>query len=114
MSFFSSIAKFFGKSSIDVEIKSTDATNSFVLKSVPPVYNRNWRQGMWVMHENKIAIIFKIGEPCTIHYVDPHNGETIGEVQTSLGSLRQARYNEIPACRMGLSVEKALELGYGA
>lgn len=114
MTFLSSLAKFFGKSSIDVEIKSTDDKNTFVLKSVPPVYNRNWRQVMWVMHENKIAIIFKIGEPCTIHYVDPHTGETIGEVQTSLGALRQARYNEIPACRMGLTPEKALELGYGA
>ena len=114
MSFFSSIAKFFGKSSIDVEIKSTDDTNTFVLRSVPPIYNRNWRQGMWVMHDNKIAIIFKIGEPCVIHYVDPATGFTIGELSTSLGSLRQARLNEIPACRNTFSAQTALELGYGA
>ena len=114
MSFISSLAKFFKKSSIDVEIKSTDATNSFVLKSEPKVYNKNWRQGMWVMHDNKIAIIFKIGEPCVIHYVDSQTGETIGELQTSLGSLRQARLNEIPACRNTFSPQTALELGYGA
>ena len=84
------------------------------IKTQPKVYNKNWRQGMWVMCNDRIAILYKIGEPCLIHYVDSASGETISEEATSLNNLRQARYVEIPTCRMGLSPEKALELGYGA
>lgn len=69
---------------------------------------------MWVMCNDRVAILYKIGEPCLIHYVDSVSGETTSEEATSLNNLRQARYVEIPTCRMQLSPEKALELGYGA
>ena len=115
MSFLSSIAKFFGKSSIEIEIKpEEDQPNTFVFKHEPVPIIVNWRQGMWVMHEDRIAIIHRLNDPCVIHFVDPATGETIREATASLGSLRQARYNEIPACRNSFTVERALELGYGS
>jgi hypothetical protein len=96
------------------QVLESPAPSTHTIKAPPQVYNKNWRQGMWVMHDDHIAILYKIGEPSLVHYVDTSSGETVKEVSTSLGALRQARFVEIPTSRMKLSQEKALELGYGA
>jgi hypothetical protein len=69
---------------------------------------------MWVMHQDKIALIFKIDTSIEIHYTDPVTGVNIGQATVPLDVLRQARYIEIPINRRGISAEAALELGYGA
>lgn len=80
----------------------------------PAVVAKQWRTGMWVIFNTKVAILVKIDAPCTIHMVDPITGLTIEEVHTSLDSLRQATYEEIPLVRRGFSKETARGLGYGS
>jgi hypothetical protein len=88
---------------------------SFAPKVKPTVHlPKAWRTGMWVMYENRIGIIFKLGEACEIHFTDPESGDTIAIEQVHINGLRQARWIEIPAKRRGFTQEKALELGYGA
>jgi hypothetical protein len=69
-----------------------------------------WRNNMWVMAPRGIGIIFKLGEPCVVHYVG-ENGLTVGEEQLPLQQLRQALYLEIPENRRG-DIDKARRLGY--
>ena len=82
-------------------------------KQQPTQTQKTWRTGMWVMYQNKIAVLFTIDNPCEIHYTDAMTGETIGTALVPLDALRQARYPEIPANRRMISADKALELGYG-
>lgn len=86
----------------------------FSPKQVPVAINKNWRNGMWVMYGEQIAIISKVGDPCEIHYVYLFTGETVGVDNIPLNALRQARWIEIPECRRNLTPAKGLELGYGA
>jgi len=83
-------------------------------KEPPAVTVKNWRQGMWVVHEGKVGVLFSIDVPCDIHYVDTNTGETTSTGKALVGALRQATYHEIPAIRRGLSQEAAKELGYGS
>lgn len=79
---------------------------------VPP---RGWRRGMWVMHGNDIGIIVSLDSICEVHYVNDTSGETVRADNVPLGALRRAKFSEIPECRkIGITPEKAEELGYGA
>lgn len=72
-----------------------------------------WRNNMWVMTPYGIGILFKIGNPNTVHLVDPKTGETLKEISVVHNSLRQAKLAEIPASRkVGLTPERATRLGY--
>lgn len=83
------------------------------LRLKPPVVS-NWRSGMWVVFENKPAILHKVFEHTgELHFVDEKDGTTVLIVQASLNSLRQALFQEIPECRRGFSEATAKELGYG-
>ena len=89
--------------------------SKLVAKRTPPVsVAKSWKTGMWVMHQDKIAILAAIDTPAEIHYVNPATGENVGQALVPLDALRQARYIEIPATRRGISADAALELGYGA
>lgn len=79
----------------------------------PEVPIRGWRKGMWVMHGDTIGILAAIGDPCEVHYVNEHTGETTQVVYAPLNSFRRARFPEIPISRRGISEEQAKELGYG-
>ena len=76
--------------------------------------SRNWREGMWVMHDNRVAILFALSSTVNIHYVDAITGNTISALEVPISSLRQARYLEIPECRRNIPEEVAKGLGYGA
>jgi len=80
----------------------------------PPVYvGKSWKAGMWVLYQDKIAVIANIADLTEIHYTDKITGENIGVAHVPLAALRQARYTEIPQQRRLISAETALELGYG-
>jgi len=83
-------------------------------KLAPPVVNKTWKTGMWVMFQNKPALIAGLNEQTEIHYVDPVTGETTGVGFVPMNLLRQARYNEIPTNRRPASAALAMERGYGA
>lgn len=83
-------------------------------KLAPPVVNKTWKSGMWVVFQNKTAIIVNLNEQTEIHYVDGVTGETTGVGFVPMNVLRQARYNEIPTNRRPVSAAIAMELGYGA
>lgn len=83
-------------------------------KLPPPVVNKIWKRGMWVVFQNKPAIIANLNEQTEIHYVDEVTGETTGIGMVPMNVLRQARYNEIPTSRRPASAAIAMELGYGA
>ena len=83
-------------------------------KEPPAVTVKNWRQGMWVVHEGKIAILFEIGTPSIIHYVDMTTGETTSVGSVLISALRQAKWLEIPATRRPPTLEIAQGLGYGS
>ena len=70
-----------------------------------------WRNNMWVMTPNGVGIIFKLGEPCTVHLVNEMDGTTKASIEISTELLRQAKFAEIPECRK-CSEEKAQRLGY--
>ena len=78
------------------------------------VVNKTWKAGMWVMCQNKPAIIAKLEDPVEIHFTDAITGEYAGTEFVPLSSLRQARHMEIPVARQNISAEYAKELGYGA
>lgn len=82
-------------------------------KQRPSRVVKNWKSGMWVMYQDKIAILASLGDLAEIHYTDSHTGENIGKAFVPLEVLRQARYPEIPALRRLISEEAAKELGYG-
>lgn len=84
----------------------------FEPKQVTVPISKAWRQGMWVMCNDKPAILFKLGEPCIVHFVDSQTGETVEAKEVSVYALRQCRYDEIPECRRMISKERAEELGY--
>jgi len=89
--------------------------SKIVTKRSPPVsVAKSWKAGMWVMHQDKIAVIANVNSLTEIHYTDKITGENIGVANVPVDSLRQARYSEIPVNRRGISAEAALELGYGA
>lgn len=81
----------------------------------PQAPSKNWRKGMWVwvVPEKRIAILTSIDPVCEIHYVAQETGETTLITQTSINSLRQATWLEIPPSRRG-DQERARELGYGS
>jgi hypothetical protein len=94
-------------------IKSFFSTQP-VKQDVPVVFiDKGWRTGMWVMVDGQIGILFKLGDPCSIHLVNPQTGETTSEEMIPIGKLRQARFGEIPQCRRHFTEQRALELGYG-
>lgn len=80
----------------------------------PTKVRRNeWRNGMWVMTSKGVGIIFQMGNDLLIHLVDPKTGETVNATIEHRQAVRQARYDEIPACRkVGLTKERAEFLGY--
>jgi hypothetical protein len=74
-----------------------------------------WRTGMWVISDGKIAILHKIvdysGE---VHYVNEETGETYLIKLVPLDSLTQAKYNQIPSSRLAsFDREVARSMGYG-
>ena len=81
---------------------------SFVLQSAPKSV---WRNNMWVMTPDGVGIIFDLKEPVVIHLVSTMNGETIRTGYYQSEVVRQAKFDEIPACRQ-CSRERATELGY--
>lgn len=88
-------------------------TNWVSPKTAPLIVNKSWRNGMWVMHGGKIAVIANIGNPTEIHYTDKITGENIGIGMVDLQELRQATYAEVPVNRQQISSNAARELGYG-
>lgn len=78
-----------------------------------PVVSKTWRTGMWVMYQDKIAVLAVISELAEIHYTDSIKGENIGIAYVPLASLRQARWPEIPEQRRMISETVGRELGYG-
>lgn len=60
-----------------------------------------------------IGILFKLDTMCDVHLVDVKTGETTSCISVPLNGLRQAKLEEIPACRrVGLTPERAQYLGY--
>jgi hypothetical protein len=86
----------------------------FLPKDKPVLVPKQWKTGMWVIFQTEPYILHKVGDPCEIHGVDKHTGDTIIIQQTSLDFLRQATYDEIPAIRRNISREQAKELGYAS
>jgi len=80
---------------------------------IPFLITRDWRKGMWVVCNGLPAILVTIADPCEIHYVDKKTGETTNISFVPITALRQAKFTDIPECRLGISEEKAKELGYG-
>jgi len=91
----------------------TSLTNWMAPKTPPTYVGKSWKSGMWVMYQDKIAVIANIAELTEIHYTDKITGENIGIAYVPLEALRQARFPEIPSQRRMVSADKALELGYG-
>ncbi len=80
----------------------------------PPTFT--WmRRGMWVMVNNKIAILHQIDSVgIEVHFVDSETGETYLVEYVPMGAARQAKYYEIPECRRkDFPIELAKEYGYG-
>jgi len=77
----------------------------------PPVIKSLWRNNMWVMAPQGVGVLFALGAPCIVHLVD-EIGETKGVVQLPAEQLRQAKWDEIPESRRGVSRERGLYLGY--
>lgn len=90
----------------------------FVFPVVTPEPNPKpdslWKRGMWIVQDSKVGILadFK-GQDVVFHEVNVSTGATEKEYQVSVNAIRQAKYYEIPACRMGVSRDVARELGYG-
>jgi len=81
----------------------------------PVVQNKAWRKGMWVINqEQEPSILWTVGDSCVIHVVSKTTGETVKECSVSLNELRQARWEEIPECRRGITKEAGEALGYGS
>lgn len=89
---------------------------TFKPKEVPEnLYGRMWRTGMWVTYADKYTgVLFKLDAVCEVHMVDPTTGLTTDVQRIPIGSLRQAKWKEIPEVRRKISKEKGLELGYGS
>lgn len=84
------------------------------LKVVVP--SSTWRVGMWVVNAstNDIGVIASFDKGTVVfHKVDRVSGETVGMEFIPFDGIRQAKYNEIPSCRMSVSRNVAKELGYG-
>jgi len=90
---------------------SFGTTSTTIIK--PSTTLKGWKLGMWVVTNTQIGILYSL-TPLTVHLVDKVTGETIQEIYPLLDSLRQATYDEIPACRRQITKEKAMELGYGS
>jgi hypothetical protein len=86
------------------------------VKVQPEKVIRGWKQGMWVMITvtNKPAILFRLGESCEVHLVNPQTGVTVEKQDVPLTGLRQAKWAEIPLCRRGITQEEGKALGYGS
>lgn len=69
-----------------------------------------WRTHMWVMTPDGVGIIFRLGVVSTIHLVD-NKGETFAIKDFNMNAIRQAKFEEIPACRR-CNPEHAKMLGY--
>ena len=114
------LKEFFGTAPLVVEPPAITAppAQEFVFPVEVPTPNPKpdslWKRGMWITQNFKVGILadFKGGD-VVFHEVDPNTGETVKEYQVSIDSIRQARYYDIPACRMHVSRDKAKELGYG-
>jgi len=73
-----------------------------------------WKRGMWVVQDSKVGILADFKNQAVIfHEVNVTTGETEKEYQVSIDTIRQAKYYEVPACRMSVSRDVARELGYG-
>lgn len=70
------------------------------------------RKGMWVMHDDRIALIVEgRGDSVLLHYIDA-NGETTEEdIVAQVSELRQAKLSEIPEARRPVA-EVAARFGY--
>jgi hypothetical protein len=76
-----------------------------------PVFKSTWRNGMWVMTSKGIGVIFDLKNDI-VHLVN-EKGETVNALVASPIEMRQARMEEIPKPRrIGLTTEKAAQLGY--
>jgi hypothetical protein len=76
---------------------------------------RGWlREGMWVVSDGRVGILYKLLESSAeVHYTAA-TGETILTQLESLNSLRQAKYSEIPeGRRASFDREVARSKGYG-
>lgn len=93
--------------------KETEQPKFTLVENPTPVLG--WRERMWVIYENKPAVLYKLKEEIAeIHLVNLFTGETTEELVVPLLALRQAKYMEIPACRRGISPESAEKIGYGS
>jgi hypothetical protein len=88
-------------------------SNWFSPKNPPVSTQKTWRTGMWVVYQDRVGVLFALGDPCEVHYTNPTTGENTDVGRVPMSGLRQARYPEIPSVRRLISAEKALELGYG-
>ena len=71
------------------------------------------RNNMWVMTPDGVGILFVLNEPVsTVHMVDEEEGTTFAEVSFATRVLRQAKYDEIPECRKGMSKQWYNKKGY--
>lgn len=92
---------------------------SYEIKAEIPLVKRTshetWRQGMWVMVNDRVGILHVLTSPSAeVHFVDEDTGQTILIQHVSLNSLRQAKYREIPYCRrVDFPMEVAVRYGYG-
>lgn len=86
-----------------------------VTKRTPALWNKNWKQGMWITTSTgKVGILYKLSDPCNIHIVSRDTGETVEELVLPITELRQATWSEIPECRRGITKAQAEALGYGS
>lgn len=74
------------------------------------------RNGMWVMHGERVGIIFELGRGedlgrAIVHYVKPADGTTVGRDVVECKDLRQATLVEIPECRRPTE-DRGARLGY--
>lgn len=70
-----------------------------------------WRNHMWVVTPDGLGIIFKLGTETQVHLVDT-NGHTVADKVYPITALRQAKFVEIPKCRLKCTKEEAHSMGY--
>lgn len=80
-------------------------------KLTPP--NTTFRRGMWGVLDGQVGVIHEFkGQDIMFHHVDRETGFTTKEEQISSLRVRQAKFEEIPPCRWGLTRDDAVRLGY--
>lgn len=76
------------------------------------VVKNQWRNHMWVMSPTGVGVLFKYSFPNSLVHLVDAKGETIKEIEVATLELKQAKWEEIPETRRGISQEAAAKLGY--